>query len=50
MKAQRHILTFEVDEDFKRFLAEKAKENKRSLSSYIRTALKKISKYREELV
>lgn len=47
---KRVILTFESDEDFKKHLEKKAKENKKSVSSYIRTALKKISRYKEELV
>lgn len=47
---KRVILTFESDEAFKRHLLEKAEKNKKTLSSYIRSALKKVSKYKEELV
>lgn len=47
---KRVILTFEADEDFKKHLEAKAKANKKSVSGYIRSALKKVSKYKEELV
>lgn len=47
---KRVILTFEVDKAFQEHLKDKAEKNRRSLSSYIREALKKVSKYKEELV
>lgn len=47
---KRTIITFETDEDFKNHLDKKAKENRKSVSAYIRAALKAKTKYVEKLV
>lgn len=48
---KRVILTFETDPEFKKHLEKQALKNEKTLSAYIRAALKRQSKYKErELV
>lgn len=46
----RMIMSVEVDEQFKTFLRSKAKQNKKTVSAYIRAALAKASNYQEQLI
>lgn len=47
---KRTIITFEADQDFKKHLDKQAEKNRKTLSAYIRAALKAKTKYVEKLV